>query len=228
MRSSDAAFGVAILLVSVVALLIVLGGLLVFCRKASPETGRQVTLAVLVIGAGIALTGLVSALLRPPPVQLPPDLLAAFLAVGSAVCMQAVLHLEKVDDKLRGVRRAWVVLLVSGLLLGSFWASTLHAQKLGRELAESVDQKPDGLPLVTVFTSGYVDLAGSYVRAKEFVRGDTSYWRYTGLRLLAHSDQRWFLLSGRYGSTYRPSVVIVDGDADMRIEVAVPARADTE
>jgi hypothetical protein len=74
-----------------------------------------------------------------------------------------------------------------------------------------------------VFAPEYLDVAGSFVHARRMSQGDTSFWRYTGLRLLTYSDGQWFLLTGRYGSTYRSSVVVMKNDDRIRVEIAVPA-----
>ena len=112
-------------------------------------------------------------------------------------------------------------LAVVVLLLALFWACTLYASGAGEEVARQVDDEPAHLPLVTVFSDEYLDLPGELVDMSEIrsPAGESSY-RYTGLRLLTHSNDRWFLLTGRYAQGYRSSAVILRDSDAVRVEVA--------
>jgi hypothetical protein len=221
MRSADATFGVAVWLAAAALCLIALDRLLEALRGKAPLIGRRTTWAVILAGGGIAFSSLAFALFQPSTGILP-SVFAAALAFGSAVSLRCALAIGKSSGKLRSSYRPWVALLACTVILGSFWAATLYAQRLGQAAAAAVDEAPERLPLATVFAPEYLDIAGTYVQVTHVGQGDTSSWRYTGLRLLTYSDGQWFLLTGRYGSAYRSTVAVMrNGDA-VRVEIAAP------
>jgi hypothetical protein len=137
------------------------------------------------------------------------------------------MRVGRMRGKLLRSYRPWVGLLVSAIILGSFWAATLYAQRLGHAAAKAIDDDPARLPLATVFAHEYLDLPGTAVQAERIGLGGTSSWRYTGLRLLTYSDGQWFLLSGRYGPAYRSTVVVLGNGDGIRVDIAVPEASET-
>jgi uncharacterized protein involved in response to NO len=114
--------------------------------------------------------------------------------------------------------------LVAALLLASFWITTLYAENAGTVLAQQIDDAPAHLPLVTIYSEKHLDLPGSAVMATEEMSPTGSpLYRYGGLRLLAFSADRWFLITGRYDG-YRSTVAIVKSDDDVRMDVARQAQ----
>jgi hypothetical protein len=98
--------------------------------------------------------------------------------------------------------------------------TTVYATDAGSALAEHTDRNLARLPLVTLFTERYIDLPGSAVHAyPERSPEGTPLYRYTGLRLLTYSNDRWFLITGSYNG-YRSTVTVVRDDPGIRLEVA--------
>jgi hypothetical protein len=220
-RSADATFGVAVWLVGAALLLLILDRVLEALRGRAPTTWRRATWVVLLAGGAVALTGLAFALFQPmAPVQ--PSVFAACLALGSAVSLRCATRLGRMRGSPTRSYRQWVLLLASAIVVGSFWAATLYAQRLGQAAAQAVDEDPGRLPLATVFARDYLDLAGADVRATHITQGEASSWRYTGLRLLTYADGQWFLLSGRYGPDYRATVTVLRNGDGIRVDIAVP------
>lgn len=115
-------------------------------------------------------------------------------------------------------------LTVAIVVLAAFWEATLYAQNLGKETARTVDASPRALlPSVTVFSKEFLDLPGSEVNVSEVnpQRRD-SHYRYTGLSLLTYSNNRWFLITGKYSDSYRSSVATLQDSGDIHVEVARP------
>lgn len=221
LRSADSTFGTAVLLLVVVLVLVALERAVATWThpSRSDRIGRWARTAVTIIGLLLFSLGLLFALrLEFGGITIPAIVGAVTLAAGAIIVLRTGLALITLTSTPRAFAR---VLVLVPLFLASFWASTLYAQDGGVTLARAVDDVPARLPLVTVYSDKYLDLPGSAVMGTAVPSADeTTRYRYTGLRLLAYSNGRWFLLTGRYGTGYRSSVLVL-GDADyIRVEVA--------
>ena len=212
LRSADVMFGTAVLVLSVVLVLVGLDRLLALLGRRTDRLGRGVAVAPPAAGLALLGVGLVSALRLPLVSLVVPLRAAAVLFVAGAMIMLSVGS--------RSGRRAGRTLLLAALVLGAFWITTLYAETEGRVLAQQVDDAPAHLPLVTLYSSTYVDLPGlAVVVSKVASPTGTPLYRYTGLRLLAFSNDRWFLITGRR-EAYRSTVAIVANDGSIRAEIA--------
>lgn len=110
--------------------------------------------------------------------------------------------------------------LYTTLILALFWAATLYAQDLGQRAARGVDEDPSVLPLVTIFSDTYLDLPGSRVQASQVQAQGKPFFRYTGITLMTYSNDRWFLITGKYDHGYRSSVVVLRDSPSIRVEIA--------
>lgn len=168
----------------------------------------------------------VKSLLTALAIILPPALSAAVLALGAILILRSGAALLRCRVWPREhFRTAGLMTTIGVLVLAVFWASALYAQNLGRQMAEVVDSNPGSLlPLATVFSEKFLDLPGSHVTTTRIVtEGDGVHYRYTGLYLLTYSNDRWFLLTGRYSRQYRSSVITLHDSDQIRVEVARPA-----
>jgi hypothetical protein len=220
-RSADSTFGVAVWLVGAALLLLTLGRVLEVLRVRAPITWRRVTWVILLLGGGVALTGLAFALFQ-PLAGVQASVFAVFLALGAAVSLRCAMSLGRMRGAPIRSFRPWALLLASAIILGSFWAATLYAQRLGHAAAKAVDEDPGRLPLATVFAQNFLDITGPSVRATHIGKGEISSWRYTGLRLLTYADGQWFLLTGQYGPDYRATVTVLRNTDGVRVDIAVP------
>jgi hypothetical protein len=119
-------------------------------------------------------------------------------------------------DRGRTVERA---MTVTAALLAAFWVTTVCATEAGEGIARQVDAAPGTLPLVTLFSERHVDLPGAAVTSTRHESPEgTPLYRYTGLRLLAHSNDRWFLITGAHDG-YRPTVAVLRDQPEHRLEV---------
>ncbi|HEX6354750.1 hypothetical protein [Actinophytocola sp.] len=223
LRSADVTFGAVVRLVAAWIVLLMLDQVFVgLLRKRGTDTDRLV-IALVAVGAALSITGLVSALGVAGGLGLPPLVAATVLAVGTGLVLR--LGSTLFADKAASLGMPTTVTLHVVLVIALFWAATVYAQDLGRRAARVTDTNPAGLPLVTIFSENYLDLPGSQTQATQVpgADGDT-YYRYSGMSLLTHSNGIWFLISGRYATGYRSSVLVLRDSADIRVEVAAPRR----
>jgi hypothetical protein len=215
LQSAQPMFGTAVRVLALVVALWVLDRVSAPVRRRPDRlgaAGRAVVLAAAVVATAV---GLLSALdLDPVARTVPPRTAAVVMLAGSVVLLRV---------RRSGRRAGWRTeraVLTAALLLAAFWVTTLYATEAGVGIARQIDRTPALLPLVTVFSERYVDLPGSTVVATEQRSPEGAVlYRYTGLRLLAYSDDRWFLLTGSLPG-YRSTVTVLQDRPELRLEVA--------
>ncbi|MCA1605581.1 MAG: hypothetical protein LC775_08960, partial [Acidobacteria bacterium] len=225
LRSTDVTFGAVARLLAVGVVLIVLDQLIVACIRRWGAGGREYWIRIIIAAMGLVLLtiGLLAALgLLGHEVGLPSTLGAVVLMVGAFLVLRfgSVMPHRRVLPE-QSLAKGLAIIIVT-LVFAAFWVATLYAQDLGEQAAKAVDANPATLPLVTVFSKTFLDLPGSEVEVSQVVEGKYTNYRYSGLSLLTYANNRWFLISGKYSSGYRSSVVILQESEAIRIEVAVP------
>jgi hypothetical protein len=216
LQSAQPMFGTAVVLLCVVGALWAADRASSGLRRRRGWVGRVARATTLAAGLVASAVGLWAALGRPFPSVLSPQAAALLLFAGALV----LVRLRWAAGGKHPGRSFERALLVAAITIAVFWVTTLYATGAGTQLARDVDQVPVRLPLVTLFSERYLDLPGSSVVATEQRAPDGSpVYRYTGLRLLAYSNDRWFLLTGA-NEGYRSSVVVVRDDPALRFEVA--------
>jgi len=225
-RSVDVTFGSAVWSIVAVVLLIALDRLVVSLHTWRSVAASRLVWTVRVLGGASMLLGMYIASGGPGLGWLPFPMAALLLAAGSVVLLRWTLRVGIDRQQGASIRHIFprapaVATLIAAIIVATFWSATLYAQELGAGAAKVDDLWPNRLPLVTVFSSEFLDLPGSDIRAREVVAtsGDHHY-RYTGLRLLTYSNDRWFLISGRYDDAYTSAVVILRDLDSLRIEIA--------
>ncbi len=214
LQSAQPMFGTAVLLLSVVAGLWLLDRLITEWRRRSDRLDRSADAGILVVGLVACGMGLLGALGVRPLLAVVPGRAAALVMLAGALIL---LRARRSTDPGRRLERA---LLVVASMLAVFWVTTLYATDAGRELAREVDATPARLPLVTLFSERYLDVPGTAVIATEQKSpSGTPLYRYTGLRLLTYSNDRWFLITGAQPG-YRSTVTVLPDAPDVRVEVA--------
>jgi hypothetical protein len=142
---------------------------------------------------------------------------AIALALG-AVC------LLRFDWRRRSQQRksasAATALSLVTLAFAAFWAGSVQAQELGGAAAQAADTSPGALAEVTVTSEKALDVQGDLVAFGSAVLPDnqTSY-RYVGLRLLAYSNDRWFLVPGRRKEMHSTVLILRDSES-IRVQIA--------
>jgi hypothetical protein len=102
------------------------------------------------------------------------------------------------------------------LVVAVFWATSNYADVEGHRLAEGF--RTSDLIAVTVFSPQRIDLSGAQEQPISGSAADALYqYRYTGLRLMAHSGGHYFLVPASWTPTSGALVVLSDKDP-VRLE----------
>jgi hypothetical protein len=117
------------------------------------------------------------------------------------------------DATLRAVTRV----LVGGLVVVClFWATDIYAAAEGRRLADQLPGEIPQLTQVTIYSAEQLHLDGAL---ESPLAGDNSAYRfrYTGLRLLTRTGDRYFLISDCWTKEHGTIVMLITTDA-QRLE----------
>lgn len=227
LRSADAAFiPVAIALLAVLAA-ILLHGLV----QHAVVTHRGVAAVQLAAGGsavlGVFLTfAAVWAMFRPLPVATSYLVPPVILGLGPALMAYSTRTWRTVralgEDKADRVMPAWertgYVIAAMLALLGIFWTSSLYAAALGRGRAEVLAGNLSRQPAVTLFSMRSLGIDAAGVSVSKIATADGAYrFRYSGLRLLVHSADKYFLVNDGW-SRERGVTIILRDTSDIRVE----------
>src|SRR3954454_7247864 len=112
-----------------------------------------------------------------------------------------------------------VFALAALLVLGLFWTVSLLAVHDGRARAEAIERDPGALAEVSLLSRDALVIQGPGVSATNLRLPHARYRRsYSGLRLLAHADGKYFLIP-MFWRRGVDRVYSVPDDADVRIEL---------
>ena len=145
------------------------------------------------------------------------------IGIGVLLMLYAA-HLRQLDvvsdDAAR--RRSLAARLSGALLVGVclFWTAANYAHVEGIQLARDIVADTDQLPSVIVYSEGRLHLDGPSVIETRLsnVEGGIQY-RYSGLRLLEHTDDKYFLISDGWTPTYGVLFTLRDDDESVRIDL---------
>jgi hypothetical protein len=115
----------------------------------------------------------------------------------------------------RSVERASVVIV---LCVTGFWATSNYAEVLGSQLADAIINHVSDLTSVTVYAPQRLAISASGTH-ETAILGTTQvyHYRYTGLRLLGHTGNRYFLIS----DLWKPSsgvIIVLEDSPPLRFE----------
>jgi hypothetical protein len=177
---------------------------------ALPVRIDWVSLSLTTLGIALLVLGLLFALHVADGLDVLPLVGPGILGAGAILTLRFGSATTFRLSKTRSFGLLGYLMMLSIFVLALFWAGTLYAQDLGLQAARAADSSVATLPLATVFSNNFLDIPGSRVRATQVAGpAGTSRYRYTGLSFLAYSNNRWFLISGRYSEHYRSSVVVL-------------------
>jgi hypothetical protein len=167
----------------------------------------------------VAAIGLLQLWIFPRSVPVIPLLIVGGVAL---ITYAAVLHTSFATGSRTLLHKTQFVALAGLMAGGVFWAwgdyaghtGTLSAQKTAAELA----YRPD----VSVFSARALGLSGYGIEFKPLGTAEGAYhFRYTGLRLLLRSDNRYFLLPKGWQRGRDPVFVIIESP-DVRLQFVAP------
>jgi hypothetical protein len=226
LRSPDAAFvPIAFILLLWLILFTVHAGVCVVIQRARHE---KALVRVAAVGTGLGVFSTIAAvwaMFRPFPFNI--SYLVPPLLLGSGVALAAysawvVRRIRRDEPLYRQVRIRWErtvnVLVVMIVVLSLFWASSLYASALGRGRAETLAANLRTRPKVTILSKYSLAIEANGVARTSIENLDgTFHYRYSGLRLLVRSGDKYFLLPEQWSRQDGTAIVIPD-TSDIRLE----------
>ncbi|MFB9474060.1 hypothetical protein ACFFR3_31575 [Nonomuraea salmonea] len=196
--------------------------------------GRHRTAAMwgLAVAAAVGAAGTVTGLLGLAGwAVLPRYFLPLCLGAGIIILVYA----ESLYGRLNGhttpatrgvVRRAACGALLLLLLL---WSVTEYAQRKGWEAAVAYRADTGMLPSTVVYAARRLFLEGPGITETTLPDQNAMFrYRYTGLRLLIHSNQRYFLLPACWATSPWARAIALPADGSLRLEFHVLKMAPPE
>jgi hypothetical protein len=211
LRSAGVSFRPLLIFLLALGALLALGKVLAEVRRRHWFIGVVLGYAVCATGIALVCLGIAGAFdVWPQP---DPTRAAISLAIGAPLLEVTHTFIQPAHG--RNLARRTVIWLT--VIVGAFWATALHAQAIGTNLARGWASNAYARPQVIVHSVANLGLAGNGI-TREVTDAKTAY-RYSGLRLLIYSNKKWFLLPNG-GMDGHPSVVIILPDDDkVRIEI---------
>lgn len=214
--SADVLFGATLRALVIFAVLLTIDRPFFRFARRTDKVGRRVRIVGLSVGFSTCTAGILVALGYTNLIRVLDVRAAALLLLVGAAVVLRTLHLERP----RQDSVLWRLAALLALTLALFWSTALYAYNVGQQIARQVDEAPAHLPVVTVFTREYIDMPGGAVTATRLSSPDGSaVYRYSGMRMLLFSNNRWFLLTGRE-QRYRSTVAIIHDDSKYHIQIA--------
>ncbi|MEV0389072.1 hypothetical protein [Nonomuraea sp. NPDC050643] len=178
------------------------------------------TIAALIMFGGVATaTGIMA---MADQAKLPDGLLPICLILGvCALAYSAYLHVMVIPRRALSptyqlIWRTVFVMLVLALL---FWSIAVFAERRGQEDGIEHWGNPGGLPSTVIYAPRRLHLEGPGIVETPLPGPDAMFrYRYTGLRLLIHSNRRYFLLPACWATSPEARAIALPADESLRLE----------
>lgn len=122
--------------------------------------------------------------------------------------------------------RAQLLVLIALGLLGFLWTVSLYAERVGRNAATGLVADFPNRSMVVVYSTERIAIAGPGVKVDEINQPGSKYrYKYTGLRLLIRSSDKYLLLPVNW-QRGRDHVFVVQDDESIRIDVKASSNLD--
>lgn len=231
-RSAGSVFVlVAVLLLVTLAAVVAHHALTYVLARSAPRTRGLVWVVLGGLSLVLLVLGVVALARRGDPL-VHPLLGPVAIGAGAVVLDYVVLRLAVTAPKAlvdtvaatRGLRRG----LTAGLVLVAlFWGMANVAQRRGLDAAEAVEVSLLVRPQAVVYSSEQLVIRGHGVGVQPLAAADSVYrFRYNGLRVLAHTEETWFLVPA--GWTHENGDVVVllsDSQEGVRVDLAPSSTA---
>jgi hypothetical protein len=123
-----------------------------------------------------------------------------------------------VPEEQQAARRLRTFLLMGLAVMAFFWTVSLYAAQRGRERARAVAHNLASETEVVIYAKSRLALSGPGVRVDELRLAESRYqYRYSGLRMLAHGQDRYVLLPVGWVRGGASAYVLRD-ESDIRLE----------
>jgi hypothetical protein len=122
----------------------------------------------------------------------------------------------------RSARQARQALTVVLVIVALFWGTSNVAQQRGLLTAQAIERSLALQPQAVVYSAKRLQIAGPGVGLQTLPTTDALYrYRYNGLRRLAHSGGRWFLLPVGWTRANGATVIVLDDSTEgTRVDLA--------
>jgi hypothetical protein len=179
-----------------------------------------VVLAVLGVASVVAGLAAMNGRLSLPSYAVPFCLgLGVFVLVYGLSLYQRVSTRSVVSPAEQALQRTLCVVLLLILLL---WTVSELAQRQGMEAAHEYRSDPGALPSTVIYAPRRLHLEGLGIAETPLPDPGALYrYRYTGLHLLLHSNQRYFLLPACWATDPWARAIALPADASLRLEFSV-------
>ena len=95
----------------------------------------------------------------------------------------------------------------------------IYAQQTGERVAAVLATDPASMSNAVVFSKDDLGLTGSGITMTKGTEGAALPYRYAGLRLFVHRNERWFLLPVQWRRDNQSSAIILPDSDDIRVEL---------
>lgn len=150
----------------------------------------------------------------------------ALTSYGAHLCLLLKAKQEEASwaaDLPKGLRQATLGIVIAMLCFSLFWFVAMYADVVGSWEAEQLASKLADRPCVVVFSRVPLSLERDGIQVQQMTTEQDAYqYRYSGLRFLVRSADRFFLLPSNWSQQHPNTIIIPDTDA-MRVEV-IPGR----
>ncbi|GAA2212509.1 hypothetical protein GCM10009850_079710 [Nonomuraea monospora] len=189
------------------------------CADRHCTAVKRVIAVLAVLGLAGVVVGLaaMNGRLRLPSYAVPISLgLGVFVLVYGLSLYQRVSERRVVSTGDQVLQRVLCVVLLLVLLL---WTVSELAQQAGMKAAAAYRSDPGALPSTVVYSARRLHLESPGIEETALPDPGAMYrYRYRGLHLLLHSNQRYFLLPACWASDPWARAIVLPADASLRLE----------
>lgn len=187
---------------------------------------QWVVLGAQALAIGLITVGIIGVLI-PGRVGVPLGIALPLLLVFATITLGYTAHLQSRYPGLLGRMRVSsrtvssqlqrTVLLTLGLL-ASLWAVTFYANNLGTQIAAAWAAHLPAEPTTVIYSTNRIAVFGPGVQVTEFNQPGTKYhYQYSGIRLLARSNDKFLLLPVGW-QRGRDSIFAIRDDDSIRVD----------
>ncbi|HET7377202.1 MAG TPA: hypothetical protein VFK30_10865 [Anaerolineae bacterium] len=111
------------------------------------------------------------------------------------------------------------ILVIGLLIVGLFSTVAIYADQSGHQRAQQIAANLSALPSVVVYSQAPLSLEAPGVITGQLTSAEGAYqYRYSGLKFLIRSDNKYFLLPAQWVPVESPTIILPDTEA-IRVEV---------